>query len=196
MTYLLIATVAIIGFVVFYACKPKPSKSEVVESSGVQSEPKPNQNNPFEDLRKLAMSTTAEQLGIEVKENEVKVFGVVMDWDLGNGIATIPAFITGDASMYLSSGGGVIGGGQHDNVKKAVINFIETGQTNLDKAKQVNETPLPDKGMVYFYFLTNKGKYVAKENMTNIENNRSEWIKLFEEANNVISELRIISEKD
>jgi hypothetical protein len=66
-------------------------------------------DNLFEVLRKQAFDITPLQL--ELTLNGTEIYGVIMDWDLGNGIMTLVTYKTGDASMYLSSGGGVIGGG-------------------------------------------------------------------------------------
>jgi hypothetical protein len=119
-----------------------------------------------------------------------------MDWNLGAGIATFTAFQTGDASMYTNTGGGVIGGGYQENVKKAAVAFIDKAQNYLDKTTKTETTPLPEENSVKFYFLTNKGKFVAQEQMKNLENNSSQWLELFEEANKVITELRLTTEKN
>jgi hypothetical protein len=147
-------------------------------------------NNPYLDLRNMALSATSEQLGIELPNDKTKIYGVVMDWDLGEGTATLVAFLTGDASLYLSSGGGVMGGIGHENVKNAVNNFIMKSETYISKTTKTEMTPLPEKNGVNFYLLTNNGKLVGKEKMENIENNTSEWLPLFEEGNNLITEIR------
>jgi hypothetical protein len=118
-----------------------------------------------------------------------------MDWSLDKGFATFVFFSTGDVSMYLSSGGGLIGGGQHENVSKATKTFINKAQTYLDKAIKIDSTPLSDKNCVRLCFMTNKGKFTAQENLKNFDNNSSIWLPLFEEGNKVISELRLIQEK-
>ena len=118
-----------------------------------------------------------------------------MDWDIGEGTATLVSFTTGDASLYLSSGGGFIGGGGHDNVIKATNNFIKKSESYLDRASLTEATPLPDKNGLTFYFLTNKGKFKATEQMENIESEKSQWLDLFTEANKLITEIRIVSEK-
>ena len=117
-----------------------------------------------------------------------------MDWDVGEGIATVVAFQSGDASVYLSSGGGVIGGSGHDNVKTAAIRFVNEAQKYLGNTKPTDTTPLPGKDMVNFYFLTNKGKYVGQEAMANFENSTSKWLELFNEANNLMSEVRMTTD--
>jgi len=147
-------------------------------------------NNPYLDLRNMALNATPEQLAIELPKDKTKIYGVVMDWDLGEGTATLVAFMTGDASLYLSSGGGVIGGIGHENVNIAVKNFISNSETHINKTTKTETTPLPEKNEVKFYFLTNNGKLVGQENMANFENNTSEWLTLFEEGNNLITEIR------
>jgi hypothetical protein len=138
----------------------------------------------------MALNATPEQLAIELPKDKTKIYGVVMDWDLGEGTATLVAFMTGDASLYLSSGGGVIGGIGHENVNIAVKNFISNSETHINKTTKTETTPLPEKNEVKFYFLTNNGKLVGQENMANFENNTSEWLTLFEEGNNLITEIR------
>jgi len=179
------------------SCK---NKSQAAEQTNKQLQdttpPKkvdPN-NNPYRDLRNLAFSATAEQVGVQLPIDQAKIYGVIMDWGLGEGTATLVSFISGDASLYLSSGGGVIGGSGHDNVKQAAIAFINKAEKYLRKTVKTGTTPLPDKGIVKFYFLTNKGKFVGQEEMKNFENNSSEWLELFEEGNKVITEIRTASD--
>jgi hypothetical protein len=192
-TYLIIGGI-ILAISAFVACKPKTDKQK--ENTTQNQSPKETQleENPFDGLRDMALGVTAEQLGLQITDEQTKVYGIVMDWDLGDGIATVSAYETGDASMYLNTGGGVIGGGQHENVRNAVFPYVAKGQSFLDKATLTESTPLPDKNCVRFYFLTNKGKFMVQENMKNIEAETSEWLTLFEEANKVLSELRLTSE--
>lgn len=97
--------------------------------------------------------------------------------------------------MYLSSGGGVIGGGQHQNVNNAAKQFVDLAQNFLEKTTNTETTPLPLTDEVKFYLLTNKGIRVGQEQVKNLENNSSQWLKLFEEGNNVLTELRKTIEK-
>ena len=151
-------------------------------------------DNPYEELRNKALKVSPKDLGLSLNENTI-VYGVVMDWEMGGAIATTVTYQTGDASLYLSSGGGVIGGGGHKNVNNAAKRFVNLAQTFINVALRTETTPLPEKNSVKFYLLTNKGIYVGQETMNNFENSSSVWLKLFEEGNNVLSELRVISEK-
>ncbi len=118
-----------------------------------------------------------------------------MDWEMGGATATTVSYSTGDASLYLSSGGGVIGGGQHPNVNTAAKEFVKLGASYLSKTTKIETPNLPNKNEVLFYLLTNKGIYSATEKIENLENNSSEFMLLFEEGNKVLTELRLVSEK-
>jgi hypothetical protein len=63
--------------------------------------------NAFGGLRKQAFSVTPEQLGLSLPTDKTVVYGVIMDWEMGGATATTVSYQTGDASLYLSSGGGV-----------------------------------------------------------------------------------------
>ncbi len=110
-------------------------------------------DNPFEELRNLAFTATPEQLALSLPADKTIVYGVVMDWEMGGATATIVSYQTGDASLYLSSGGGVIGGGQHQNVNSAAKQFVTLAQTFLNKTAKTETTPLPATDEVKFYLL-------------------------------------------
>ena len=199
MAYYIIGLTLIIG-IVFYltSCKNKQNSKQAdnyVSKSGDTVKVNTLPDNRFLDLRNMALDVTPEQLQLSLPTDQTQVFGVIMDWDLGDGTMTLITYQTGDASMYLSSGGGVIGGGQHESVSKASKEFVLMAQKYLDKSSKADRTTLPDKDCFKFYFLTNKGKFVAQENIGNIENKTSKWLGLFENANNVITELRLTTEK-
>ena len=200
MTYIILAIILIGGLSLYLiSCKSKSSSNtskgtnQQSPDTNIQKKVDPN-NNPYEDLRNMAFGATQEQIGVNIPANETKIYGVIMDWDVGEGIATVVAFQSGDASIYLSSGGGVIGGSGHDNVKTAAIHFVNEAQKYLRNTKPTDTTPLPGKDMVNFYFLTNKGKYVGQEAMANFENSTSKWLELFNEANNLMSEVRMTTD--
>jgi hypothetical protein len=149
---------------------------------------KNNKDNPYEGLRKMAFTMNLHKLGLSLNDSEI--FGVIMDWDIGSGIVTLVAYKTGDASIYLSSGGGVIGGGPNPNVNRAAILFVEQAKNYIDKSKRMYAFPLPDKNCVRFYFLTANGKFCVQENFLEIQNQSSTYADYFNEANNLIAELR------
>jgi hypothetical protein len=189
MTYLIIAII-IVGLIFYFARGyHKTSTSEKSASNKPQQKDSTPNDNPYEGLRNMALNVTPAELQLTIPNDQTKVYGVVMDLDLGEGIGTFISFETGDASMYLSSGGGTIGGQAHQNVQDAAKAFVSIAQTYLDKTSKVDSTPLPDKNCVRFYLLTNKGKFSAQEKLENIDNNSSSWLPLFAAGNKVANEL-------
>jgi hypothetical protein len=80
--------------------------------------------NPYMGLRELALSMTANQLGIPYQE-EVKVYGMAMDWQRDDHIITLVCYANGDTSLYFDTGGAILGGGKHQFVSNAANLFIE-----------------------------------------------------------------------
>lgn len=198
MIYIIIGIILASGFFFYMTSCGNRSASNDKHTITDQDTSKPKvhqtKENAYEGLRNMAFSATPEQLGLSLPTDKTVVYAVIMDWEMLGATATTVSYQTGDASLYLSSGGGVIGGGQHQNVNKAAKQFVSLAQTFLDNTTKTESTPLPTTDEVKFYLLTNKGVFVGQEQMKKIENNSSTWLKLFEEGNNVITELRRTSE--
>jgi hypothetical protein len=194
MTYTIFGII-LAGGLLFYlaSCANKSTANDrqsIIDQDIAKQKVHHTKENTFEGLRYMAFKTTPEQLRLSLPADRTIVYGVVMDWGMSGATATTVSYQTGDASLYLSSGGGVIGGGQHQNVNSAAKQFVSIAQTFLDKAVKTEITPLPSTDEVKFYLLTNKGVFVGQDQMKNFENNTSAWSKLFEEGNNVLTELR------
>ena len=149
--------------------------------------------NPYFGMREQAMSITPEQLQIET---ETELYGIVMDWNMGDFIATVVSFITGDASIYLSTGQGFIGGYAHETVLNAAENFMLVGERFLSKAEKTEDTEPIIKEGVDFYFLTKSGIFYIEEDFYLIENGESVYNELFEAGNQVITEYRLVTDNN
>lgn len=199
MTYIIIGVILIAGLIFcLTSCGNKSTaNNKQTTTDQTTTTPKVHQTkeNAFEGLRNMAFSATPEQLGLSLPNEKTIVYGVIMDWEMGGATATTVSYQTGDASLYLSTGGGVIGGGQHQNVNSAAKQFVSLAQAFLDKTTKTETTTLPSTDEVKFYLLTNKGVFVGQEQIKKFENNSSDWLKLFEEGNNVLTQLRLTTEK-
>lgn len=196
-TYIIIGSILVFGLIIYLTSCGNTSTSADTQNNTSQDTSRQKvilpKENAYVGLRNMAFTVKPDTLGLALSKDKTEVYGVIMDWEMGGAIATTIAYMTGDASMYTSTGGGVIGGGQHQNVNSAAKQLIKVAQTYLDKAIKTETTPLPQTDIVKFYLLTNKGVYVGQEVMSNFENNSSKWLGLFEESNKVLTELRSIS---
>lgn len=196
-----IIIILLIGGLVFYltSCNNKSKDNGQENSASVSNTSKVKETtvkeNPYPGLRAQSFSVTPEQLQLKLNDTKTIVYGLIMEWDITDAVISLVTFQTGDASMYISTGQIFIGGLAHENIKNSALLFVNSGQEYLEFAKPTVETPLPDKGCVRFYFLTNNGKFYIQDTVENIEKNKSNLTKLFEQGNDVISEYRKTSDK-
>ncbi len=192
-TGLLIGLFILIASIGLYACKGKIQGKEKVNQNDNVKETKVK-DNPYPGLRNQAINVTPEQLQLQL-DNDNDIYGLVMDWNMGDAIVTVISFKTGDASVYLSTGQAFIGGYAHETVINAAKQFVIEGEKYLSKATKTDNTEPTNENKVNFYFLTKSGKYYVEDDFGKIENETSELYGLFEAGNQVITEYRLISDK-
>lgn len=144
----------------------------------------------YTGFRTLALQVTPYQLELTIPDSKTLVYGVVMDWNTGDIVVTLATYINGAANLYLNTGGGVTGGGKNQNVAEAAVRFVTLAQDYIDRAMLATVMELPPTGCVRFYFLTNKQVYAAQEQVKYFDDNSSVWLPLFENGNEVITEMR------
>jgi hypothetical protein len=71
--------------------------------------------------------------------------------------ATLLALGDGTTSLYLISGGGVIGAHAHQSVRQANAEFLETANQYYQRLKPSESFPVPATGHTLFYVLTDSG---------------------------------------
>jgi hypothetical protein len=97
----------------------------------------------FHDLRRQVLTLTPDAAGVEPTAALPDVWAVIMDWGVGNGVATVVAIADGTLSLYLSSGGGVIGAGQQEGPRRAAQAFLAAGQALHGRLLPAPDSPLP-----------------------------------------------------
>lgn len=87
---------------------------------------------------------------------------VLMDWHVSNGTVTVLAAADGTASMYLSSGGGFIGGGQgHPSIREAALSAVQMASRFWPLCRDTEKIDLPAQDEVTFYLRTGAGLRMA-----------------------------------
>jgi hypothetical protein len=90
------------------------------------------------------------------------VQSVLMDWHVDRGTVTVLAAADGTASLYLSSGGGLIGGGQrYTEIRDAALHAVSLATSHQSQFEMTEMTALPALGDVTFYMITADGVRVA-----------------------------------
>ncbi len=145
MTVTIVSIIAIVW--VYLALRPRRSLP-----------PEPGQIHPaaYSGLREIFFQTKGEDLSLEGAER--LVYGASFEVGFPPGIATVAALADGTASLYLETGGGVIGAGRHESVHRRAIAFVDCAVEHLELGAQVTESPpKPSKGEVRFHWLSDDG---------------------------------------
>ncbi|MFN0244687.1 MAG: hypothetical protein ACKVWV_17510 [Planctomycetota bacterium] len=117
-----------------------------------------------------------------------------METGFDGGTATLAAMSDGTASLYLSNGGGVIGGVQHATVRRAAMEFVRSVGRRLTEFRATERTPLPRVGRTVFYVLTDSGVYTAEADEQALGEQRHALSELFHSGDDVITQLRLVAE--
>jgi hypothetical protein len=117
--------------------------------------------NPYSALRDNVLKGTRETLHLPSPSSRVEPWGVVMDWGVVNGCATVVAFSDGNASLYLSGGGGAIGGKGVESIRNAAQRAVIAAAAVQPQTQIAPAFPLPKTGEVSFYLLTDSGVFTS-----------------------------------
>jgi uncharacterized membrane protein YfbV (UPF0208 family) len=147
----------------------------------------------FADLRNKIFTINPEKFSIPATPGNA-VFGVVMDMGFAEGWATLVVLADGNASLYLSSGGGVIGGIGNEAVREAAIAMTNVADQYVDQTATTEGTPLPPPGEEAFYILTTQGIRAATAKEDDLVELRHPLSTLFYAGQEVITQLRLQSE--
>lgn len=153
-----------------------------------------DRNTPMQELRLKMLTTDPKEFGITQSPNFEKVYGVLMDWPLGEQIISVVSLIDGNASVYSTSTFGVIGGFAHESVKIAAKEFVICASVFLSKSIKCYDLNYPKLDNVRFYFLTFDGLMQIDINSLEITKQNNEYFSLFSKGQSVITELRKITE--
>ena len=163
----------------------KKKKNQGIHSS--------NGEDIYNSMRNMAFNIKPEDIDVTL-DNDNQVYGSIIDMNTGTGIATMVCFIDGTASLYFSNGGGILGTGKDESVKKAVASFLVSIHQVLPIMKAVDEyesLPLPNHHI--FYLFTRTGKYTIDIDVKDINTKEKDF--LFSLSQMVLSEIRKVSEK-
>ncbi len=147
-------------------------------------------DNTYQSLRSMAVAVEPGSIGVTPSHELPHVFGVVMDMGMDQGTATLVVFADGAVSMYYSSGGGLIGAGEHENVKNVAHRLLSIANSDLASFSAGVPDVLPTKGFNQLTLLTFDGPARATASSTDFGYDRVPGGHVFRAAHDVISQLR------
>jgi hypothetical protein len=151
-------------------------------------------DDTYSALRRQALSVRRAEVGIPAPSPEAPVWGVLMETGYHEGTATLIALGDGTTSLYLSTGGGVVGGHAHQDVRQANAEFVETANRFRRHLEPTDSFPLAAKGYTIFYVLTDSGVLTGGGREEDLGLERDTLSPLFHAGHRVIAQLRSLSE--
>jgi hypothetical protein len=150
----------------------------------------------YSGLREQALSLGSETLDLPEGVERPFVWGALMETDYTGVTATLFTLADGTTSLYLSNGGGMIGGQGHEAVRAASATYLELANAHSKFLSPCDSFPLPlDEGTL-FYFLTDLGVMRLDRNADGINKDEDVALTLFSAGQDIITELRLISESE
>ena len=147
------------------------------------------------DLRNHILTLDPAKVGIEEYVGSNSVWGTVMETTFPEATVTLVALADGSASLYFSSGGGVIGGSGHESVRNAARHMSLVADRFVSQCRSATDFPYPRMGDTSFYLLTRSGKVTMNAHESDLGEQRHSFSPLFNAGQEVIHLLMQISEK-
>ena len=142
-------------------------------------------------LRAMLLATKPGDVGLAPSAELPRVWAALMEMPVGANVATLAAVADGTTSMYFSTGGGILGGSEHESVRAANRKFLLAVDKLLGgfvvKAEPLTVTP----GAVSFVVLTYDGMRVARDTELRLSSKASPLWPAFVLGHAVITALRM-----
>lgn len=181
-SYLLAAVLLAAPALALAADPPSP----VVRLAAALSAP----SDTYLALREVAFSTRSEDVEVKVTPGQEQAYGVIVEFRRDAAMVTVVGFASGDSSVYLSTGGGLIGGRREPLVAAAAQSLVARAQLQLADLPLVKTYPTPDQGDVRVYVLTTAGLRGVEVARSQIETAHHPLNLLYADAQKIMSEFR------
>jgi hypothetical protein len=149
----------------------------------------------FAKLRNKILKLDPIEVGVLQTRETPNVWGVLMETGYPEAVVTLVSLADGTASLYFSSGGGMIGGGKHIPLARSAKAFVATAEKYLQQMDLTRVFPLPTVGRVRFYVLTFSGVLTLDADENELGDGKHVLSPLFYSGQDVIAQFRAIEEQ-
>jgi hypothetical protein len=199
----IVAIVAAVAALIYFRRRERGQKTSFslasLLSAATPKPTKPAAKPPetYMDLRRQALETDPRRLGLPGKLDPNVPYGVLMEMGMPSSVVTLACFADGDARLYYQSGGGMIGGIGHENVRKASRDLVARTRRLLPRMTRTTSHPLPGLDRVQFLALTPRGVFLVETSRETLGETKSELSALFYSGQEVVAQMREVqAQKD
>jgi len=183
------------GLVYFRRKNSPPTTRDPLTGRKVPVKVNQTPEEAYMDLRQKAIETDPKRLGLPGERKPDEAFGVVMEMGISSSVVTLACFADGDARVYYKTGGGMIGGVSHENVRTASKDLVARAQKALTRMIKATTFPLPADDRVRFYVLTPRGVLTTETSRQVLGERQSELSALFASGQEVVAQMRLVEEQ-
>jgi hypothetical protein len=155
---------------------------------------RPDGQEVFQGLRTQILNLDPAEIRIGGALAGRRVRGALMEMGYPNGTATLVALGDGTTSLYLSSGGGIIGAGAHARVATATQQFLAVVDDHLALLTADADADVPAAGRVIIRARTDQGWSGAEAAEGDLGQGPHPLSAVFQAGQGVLTELRMIAE--
>lgn len=182
--------VALVAFVVaLFAVRARSSKQVAIEPAKGKSASHPKEASA--GLRLLMLQGSRAKFGLAQTAKPTEPWGVVMDWGMQGGTATVVALSDGSASVYFSTGGGYLGGKGQEPIRLAAQKAVEIAKLVQLPAQSTATFPLPEQHGVFFYLLSDAGVFMLRASEQELSSRQHPLRDLGDSMQGVITQYRL-----
>jgi hypothetical protein len=154
------------------------------------AETTPKSDDAGKQLRQMILGMTAKDVGVAPSPEFPSLFGVLMDWPVGEQIASVVALSDGTASLYTTSTFGIIGGQAHEAVRVAGRRWLQVAERFHGESSAAMGSPYPASDQVFFYLLTFGGLRLVAAPLKQVQAGEGRHAALFNAGQEVLAQLR------
>ena len=147
-------------------------------------------DNPFERLRDQVLSVRPDALALAPTRERPHVWAALMEWGIDDELAMLVTIADGTVSLYLSSGGGVIGAGADDNVRRAATEFLDVAEAHRDFLLPAKRVSRLKSGRARFHVRTFTAELTGEADENELGEERHALSPLFIAAQDVLTAIR------
>jgi hypothetical protein len=148
----------------------------------------------FEGLRQQILHLDPASVGMARESESSPVWGGMLEMGYPNATVSFVCLRDGTTSMYTSSGGGIIGAGEHAAVVSANTAFLAVLVDHLAVLRPDSSESVPAKGCVVLRALTYDGQRIFEADKDDVFRSGGVLAPVFAAANEVITQLRLLDE--
>jgi hypothetical protein len=144
-------------------------------------------------LRRKILDLDPATIGLDRLSESHQVWGALLETGFPKGTATLTALADGTTSLYLSTGGGLLGWGSDPRVAAASRSFLAAVEDHLELLSADTDSDVPVTGHVIIRALTFHGRRRGDAPEDDLGNGRHPLSAVFHAGHSVLTELRRVA---